>query len=350
MKHLTYLLFATIIALLFAGCNQMGSMGGSDTNYDGYIIKGKISNMSATAPIYLEEITAQSARAIDTATVEADGSFELRGKVAQKTLGRLRVGNGAAMLVIIDNTKMDVTLNLQNPSDFTATGSPETAQLHNLIKDIQTKQPAERDAYLKAYVDTVKSPLLGYMAVSNLKIEDEYETYQKFAQRLQTEMPNSPLASQFQTYVTSMQTVMNTAVGKDAPDIKLKNPDGKDIALSSLRGKVVLIDFWASWCRPCRQENPNVVVAYNKFKNKGFDIYSVSLDQKADKWKEAIEQDKLTWAAHVSDLGGWNSAAAAQYNVRSIPSSFLIDKNGKIVAKNLRGEALDAKLTEILGS
>ena len=349
MKHLNCLLSTSLLVLLLAGCTQMGSMGG-DSNVDGYLIKGKINNMSARAPIYLEEITAQNARAIDTATVEADGTFELRGKVAQQSLGRLRVGNGAAMLLIIDNKTMDVTLDVQNPSSFSTTGSLETAQLHSLIKDIQAKQPAEREAYLRAYSDTVKNPLLAYMAVSNLSIEDNYESYQKFAQRLQTELPNSPLTSQFQSHITSMQSVMNTAVGKEAPDLKLANPAGKEIALSSLRGKVVLIDFWASWCRPCRQENPNVVAAYHKFKDKGFDIYSVSLDQKADKWKEAIEADKLTWASHVSDLGGWNSAAAAQYSVRSIPSSFLIDKDGKIIAKNLRGEALDAKLAEVLGS
>jgi len=349
MKHLNCLLSTSLLVLLLAGCTQMGSMGG-DSNVDGYLIKGKINNMSARAPIYLEEITAQTARAIDTATVEADGTFELRGKVAQQSLGRLRVGNGTAMLLIIDNKTMDVTLDVQNPSSFSTTGSLETAQLHSLIKDIQAKQPAEREAYLKVYSDTVKNPLLAYMAVSNLSIEDNYESYQKFAQRLQTELPNSPLTSQFQNYIASMQSAMNIAVGKEAPDLKLANPAGKEIALSSLRGKVVLIDFWASWCRPCRQENPNVVAAYQKFKDKGFDIYSVSLDQKADKWKEAIEADKLIWASHVSDLGGWNSAAAAQYSVRSIPSSFLIDKDGKIIAKNLRGEALDAKLAEVLGS
>jgi thiol-disulfide isomerase/thioredoxin len=138
-------------------------------------------------------------------------------------------------------------------------------------------------------------------------------------------------------------------VGEMAPDIQLADRDGKILPLSNLKGKVVLLDFWASWCGPCRHENPNVVRAYNQYKDKGFTVFSVSLDQSKDKWLAAIAKDGLAWENHVSDLKGWGSAGAALYQVRGIPATFLLDKNGKIIAKNLRGSALEDKLKELLG-
>jgi thiol-disulfide isomerase/thioredoxin len=137
-------------------------------------------------------------------------------------------------------------------------------------------------------------------------------------------------------------------IGALAPEISLKSPGGKWIALSSLKGKVVLLDFWASWCRPCRAENPNVVRLYNKYKDKGFTVYSVSLDQNKDKWMAAITQDQLTWSNHVSELTGWKSSAGNKYGVSSIPKTFLIDAKGKIIAYDLRGNDLEKKLSEIL--
>jgi peroxiredoxin len=136
------------------------------------------------------------------------------------------------------------------------------------------------------------------------------------------------------------------AVGQPAPDFKQNDTAGHPVSLSSFRGKYVLLDFWASWCGPCREENPAVVSAYGKYHPRGLEILGVSLDQKEDSWKKAIRADKLTWT-HLSDLQYWNNAVAKLYGVQGVPQNFLIDPGGKIIARGLRGQDLDKKLEEI---
>ncbi|MEX1238783.1 MAG: TlpA disulfide reductase family protein [Cyclobacteriaceae bacterium] len=221
-------------------------------------------------------------------------------------------------------------------------------------KDQQTMLALQQkyQDHVKKYNDQIaallveKSPSLAVINLlqSNILDKDQYfETYIQVARTLTKEWPDYSQAANFIQYVDNMKL---TAVGQPAPEIALPNPDGKIVKLSSMQGKYVLVDFWAKWCGPCRQENPNVVRAYQKYKDKGFTVFGVSLDRNREDWLQAIEQDNLTWT-HVSDLKYWQSEAAKTYNITGIPFSVLLDPNGVIIAKNLRGPALDKKLAEI---
>ena len=221
----------------------------------------------------------------------------------------------------------------------------------------QTQMAFENE--MKKRAAAAKDPILALYFTSFLGQDRYPDENKKMVERLQKEAPTSSYTQEIvEQYNKNLQQLQaqqayqkmesSTAIGATAPELSFKNPEGKVLKLSELRGKVVLVDFWASWCRPCRMENPNVVAAYKKFKDKGFAIYSVSLDQNADSWKAAIGQDGLAWPNHVSDLKGWQSEPAHLYGVQSIPAQFLLDKDGKIVAKNLRGEQLEQKLAELL--
>jgi thiol-disulfide isomerase/thioredoxin len=214
--------------------------------------------------------------------------------------------------------------------------------LQNFVFGRTTQYLPKAEALLASLPSDSAIRELTYQAlIDNLQSVDQ-STAVALAKKYDKEFPRKGALARYSAILN-----IEPEVGDDAPDIVLQNADGKTMKLSDLRGKVVLIDFWASWCGPCRRENPNVVKVYEQYKSKGFDIYSVSLDNSKDRWIEAIAKDNLGWPSHVSDLKGWQSAGAALYKVRGIPATFLVDQKGKIIAKNLRGPYLEQKLEEL---
>lgn len=233
-------------------------------------------------------------------------------------------------------------------AEVQAAAAEADAAAFEMQKTLADHSLGSKNPYVRLYY-------AGLLLPSMQKLMDYYT---EVLNEMNSNMPNSTYTAQLGNYFNQAQAqnelqatldaqAQNAAVGGVAPEITQPNPEGVNIPLSSLRGKVVLIDFWASWCGPCRVENPNVVATYKKYKDQGFTIYSVSLDDNMQAWKNAIEADGLVWPNHVSDLKGWNSAPAEKYGVGAIPATFLIDESGVIIAKNLRGAALENKLAEI---
>jgi len=224
-----------------------------------------------------------------------------------------QTGNSAEIAKINDEYKVLYDSSLTTVMKFVEDNSPSYTAYHTLIEILNSPNGESHSAFLK-------------------RIKSKYEN------------APYPFAADL---VEKINQMLGFAEGEMAPDIKLPDPNGKIISLSSLKGKTVLIDFWASWCGPCVQEIPNVKATYAKYKSKGFEVYGVSLDAKAEAWTTAIQKFDMNWI-HVSDLKYWDSEVVPLYNIKGIPLTILIDKEGKIIAKNLRGAALEQKVAEVL--
>lgn len=386
MKKIIYLLFP---ALFLFSCG--------DKDNSNFSISGIISNADGKELI-LSKITPEATTPVDTVKLEADGKFEFKSSTSFPDFYGLELaGNQGFIILVVDSTEK-ITLNADSETfmdTYSVEGSKNSILLKELYgelnkvlvkidslgrifqasmgkEDFETVKAnldssfvqvidKHRD-YTKKFIDkNTNSPvsiIALYQSVAQntpvLSIEEDIEYFEKTDKALFALYPKSSFAINLHDLmgqIKEQQQSPQTEIGinDQAPDIDLPSPKGKNIKLSSLRGKYVLLDFWAAWCRPCRQENPNVLANYNKYKGKGFTIYQVSLDKTKDDWTKAIEADKLGAWHHVSDLAFWDCAPARQYGVRAIPANFLLDPEGKIIATNLRAEALGEKLKEIYG-
>ena len=309
--------------------------------------------------------------------VKSGGTFELRGTVAEPNLYQLNFdGVQKKSVLFIGNDMVNVAGDVQTIQNLTVKGSAfhddfeefkkifnplfqeltEMGQRINRTPSLQKndsvmgayKQHLEKikgevDKYVASHQD---SPVAPFVVLVTSEMEQDATALERRYLMLDKNAQNGFYGKIVKQQIDNTKT---GSVGSDALDFTQADVDGKDVSLSSYRGKYVLVDFWASWCRPCREENPNVVRAYNKYKDKNFTVLGVSLDQSRAPWLKAIKTDNLVWT-QVSDLKGWNNAAAAKYNIQSIPQNFLIDPSGKIIAKNLRGVDLDSRLNELLKS
>jgi len=222
-------------------------------------------------------------------------------------------------------------------------GELEQEEVQNVASIIQKKYEKANLDFVKKHPSSYVSALLTYEYFRQ-KPELSTEEKKEFLGKLDKNIQESHFGKKMLELITADES---TATGKPAPVFELPNTQDKKISLSSFKGKYVLVDFWASWCQPCRAENPNVVAAYNKYKNKNFTILGVSLDENKKQWLAAIQKDNLKWQ-HVSDLSGWNSSVVSLYNIKSIPSNVLIDPQGNIVARDLRGVDLENQLSNLI--
>jgi len=333
-----------LVLILLIGLNVYGQ--------ETTTITGTIENNTDFEEISFENIL--SGEVLETVKI-VDNKFKIESKIKEGDFYKISFSKRKyVLLVITPGEKISINIDIDNLFKPTIKGSKNSQLFVDVIDKVQKFEDEQKKAkekiekeqkkYLKDFILLNLNSLTSIIFINDLPIEENKDVYEKLDASLYKLYPNNSLVKELHE---ALKDKPDISVGKFAPEIALKNPEGKIIKLSSLKGKYVLIDFWAAWCGPCRSESPNMVEAYEKYNKKGFEIYSVSLDQNREDWLKAIKKDKLGKWTHVSDLKYWQCVAAKEYSVDGIPFTVLIDKEGKIIATGLRGKQLKQKLAEI---
>ena len=371
LKAFNVLLFVSI--LTFLSCGENPSNGTEKIK-----ISVKIDGSGNYDEVRLQKVNSDySIELVESANFVED-EIEFNIFVFESTLFRLDFMGYTSLDLILDKSDVDIFVDDSNSLfEFTVNGSDDTEILKSienkitnyrseirelninfveasqnrdfeLVNSIQSEFDFKKNQFelsLKDYLSSAKSSLAVLVTADYLDIEENLIFWETIYNNYIEEFKDN---SYFKNFENKLIMIKSISIGSVAPDIILNDTSGVPISLASLRGKYVLLDFWAAWCRPCREENPNIVENYNNYKSYGFDVYQVSLDRTKEDWIRGIKQDKLPWI-NVSDLKYYQSEAAELYNVDRIPSAFLLDPDGKIIAKHidLRGQNLSRKLAEI---
>jgi peroxiredoxin len=307
----------------------------------GFTVRGEIKGLS-NAYIYLNWQQGDSVK-IDSALVK-EGKFKFKGHVVDPSLAVIFLKKQRPVRFYLENADIEMTGSADSMARLSIKGSATQSEFETY--NLRIEGIKNGDQMIKETISFIADHPRSYLSIDKLQefsARIDYKTLNRLFGGLESSLKESIAGKRLEKQVVIYK---NTSIGSMAPVFDQQDVNGKNISLADLRGKYVLLDFWASWCVPCRQENPNVLKAYNKYHEKGLTILAVSLDEKAENWKKAIEEDHMPWL-HVSDLKGTENAAALQYGVFSIPSNFLIDPQGKIVAKDLRGASLEEKLEQL---